>query len=462
MATTAWDLHRTVTAVKVVGLGYEPREWQGIVHRSRRRFNVLALHRRAGKTLLAVMELVTEAMACQRPQGVYVYVAPFLKQAKAIAWSVLKRVVEPLTIHGGAIIHEGDLAVTFPGNGAKIALYGADNPDAMRGMGLEGAVIDEVAQVQPYVWSEILQPALSDRLGWALFIGTPHGINLFSDLYFGSADKPDWYRGRWTVYETGALLPDEIARLKDNMSPQAFAREYLCDFAAVSPDQLMSLSDVELAAQRVYKEDVVKGAPIIIGVDPARFGDDRTVIMRRQGLVAFEPVILHGIDNMTVAATVAAHWEQYKPDAVFIDAGLGAGVIDRLRQLGYSPIEVPFGGTATAPTRYKDRRTEMWCTMRDWVRDGGKIPNILALKQEMATPTYELDHVGRAVLEPKDKTKKRLMDAGSPDIADALALTFAHPVYRRSEIEQVAHEQRVRRGEGRSDYDPFTAERLGR
>jgi hypothetical protein len=319
----------------------------------------------------------------------------------------------------------------------------------MRGVRLDGAVIDEVAQIKPEVWDEIIQPALSDRMGWAWFIGTPKGINVFSSLYFAAGNKEDWGRARYTVYDTDALDPKEVARLRASMSEVAFAREYLCDFSAAGDDQLLSLTDVETAARREYQPGSNDYAPRILGVDPARFGDDRSVILPRQGLVALKPLVYRGIDNMTLAGHVGNQIEVWKPDAVFIDSGAGAGVIDRLRQLGHDVIEVNFGGKAFDP-RYLNKRAEMWFEMADWVRGGGCIPNEDSLKLELATPTYKYDAANRIQLESKDEIKKRLPDAGSPDIADALALTFAHPVAKRTLIQQYG----ARSGQAK-EYDPY-------
>jgi hypothetical protein len=431
-----------------VGLGYFPRDWQKECHRQRRRFTVLALHRRAGKTELAIMELLDCALKFSQPLGLFFYVAPFLKQAKAIAWARLKARIEPMRQHGMVEINEGELSVTFKHNGAIIRVFGADNPDAMRGVRLDGAVIDEVAQIKPEVWQDVLQPALSDRKGWALFIGTPQGVNLFSELYFRSNALPDWHAARYTVFDTNAIDPDEVSRLKRDMSETSFAREYLCDFAAAGDDQLISLSDVESAAQRQMREDQVSFAAKILGVDPARFGDDRSVIFPRQGLAAGQPIIYRGIDNMTLASRVAAQIEEYKPDAVFIDAGNGGGVIDRLRQLGYDIIEINFGGKPADP-RFLNKRAEMWWELREWIRMGGAIPNSVDLKQDLAAPIYWYDSAGRIQLEPKDDIKKRGLP--SPDLADALALTFAHPVAKKTPLQQLGFSSTGRRG----DWNPY-------
>jgi hypothetical protein len=437
-----------------IRLDYSPREWQKQCHRKRKRFSVLALHRRAGKTELAVMELIKKAAGFKRDLGLFFYVAPFLKQAKAIAWARLKQKIEPLRTSGGVEVNEGELAVKFKHNGAVIRLFGADNPDAMRGVRLDGVVIDEVAQIKPELWNDIVQPALSDRKGWALFIGTPSGVNLFSELFYRAETLPDWFSARYTVYDTDALPADEVARLKRDMAETSFAREYLCDFAAAGDDQLISLSQAEEAARRVYVDKDVMHAPVILGVDPARFGDDRSVIFRRQGLQAFTPSVYRGLDNMELAGRVAAAIKEHNPDAVFIDAGAGAGVIDRLRQLEYDVVEVPFGGKAIAETQFVNRRAEMWWGIKEWIEQGGAIPNDPALKQELATPTYWYDGAGRRVLESKDDIKQRLQGGGSPDLADALALTFAYAVGKKN-LRDIYDRPKTREVE----YDPYAGER---
>lgn len=413
--------------MNVIDLGYKPRTWQRECHMQRRRFTVLALHRRAGKTELALRELVDKALRCPLDLPLFFYVAPLLKQAKAIAWARLKQIVAPLVMAGVAEINESELWVRFLGNAAVIRCYGADNPDAMRGVRLDGCVVDEVAQIAPEVWDEVLQPALADRKGWALFIGTPNGVNLFSKLFFEAKALPEWHSARYTVYDTDALDPDEVERLRASMSEAAFAREFLCDFTAAGSDQLLSLLDVEDACQRFLRVEEYDFAAKVVGVDPARFGDDRSVIVKRQGRFMHKPIVLHGVDNMTLAAHVSEVIRDWLPDAVFIDEGNGGGVIDRLRQLQHDVIGVHFGGKAGRP-RYVNKRSEMWFEMADWVRSGGVLPNLPELKQDLSAPTYWFSPTDQIVLEPKEDIKKRIK--ASPDIGDALALTFAFPVQR--------------------------------
>jgi hypothetical protein len=135
---------------------------------------------------------------------------------------------------------------------------------------------------------------------------------------------------------------------------------------------------------------------------------------------------------------------------VFVDAGNGSGVIDRLRQLGHNIIEVWFGGKPI-DEQYRDKRAELWSALADWLRLGGAIPDDVALKQDLAAPTYSFSPQGKRVLESKDDLKARGLP--SPDLGDALALTFAAPVAPRSERERFfeRHERRSERGE----YNPL-------
>ncbi len=437
--------------IQAVRFGLPMRKWQRECAKisAGKRFVVMALHRRAGKTEIALKKLLDAAVKSELELPLYFYVAPYLKQAKIIAWSRLKQMVAPLIPHGAVEISEVELSVTFRHNGAIIRIFGADNPDAMRGVRLDGAVMDEVAQMKPEVWDEIIQPALSDRLGWAWFIGTPKGINVFSSLFFAAENKPGWARARYSVYDTNSIDPDEVERLRQSMTPMAWAREYLCDFSAAGDDQLLSLTDIETAAKREHPAGSNDYAPRILGVDPARFGDDRSVIYPRQGLIALAPMVYRGVDNMTLAGHIARKIDQWTPDAVFIDSGAGAGVIDRLRQLGYDVTEINFGGKPN-DTRFVNKRAEMWFDMAEWIKAGGAIPNDLSLKLELATPTYKYDAANRIQLESKDDIKKRLPDAGSPDLADALGLTFAHPVAKRSLRDQFG--ARTQRSDS---YDPY-------
>lgn len=417
-------------AAQTIDLGFRARPWQAESFRLMRgkRFGVEVVHRRAGKTVKAVALLMDRALRFAGTRGRFAYIAPQLNQAKAIAWDYLKAYARKVP---GAKVNEVELWIEFP-NEARIRIFGANEPDRLRGLYFDGVVLDEPAQMKLEVWGEIVQPALADRKGWALFIGTPKGVNLLSDLYHKALAKPDtWYAGRWDCYQTGALDEAEIARLKDELSDAQFRQEMLCDFDASTENAIIPLSLARDAAGKHLRPEDYKHGAKILGVDVARFGGDRSVIFRRQGLAAFEPRVFNGIDTMTLAGHVAQEITDWQPDAVFIDASPASyGVIDRLKMTGHPVVPVDFGGKPDS-SMYLNKRIEMWHRMAKWLGEGGTFPNRPDLIADLCAPTY--DHGtgdGKMRLEPKDKIKERL--GVSPDLGDALALTFAFAVAPRA------------------------------
>lgn len=210
---------------------YAPRPHQAALHRQLVRFNVLVAHRRFGKTVFCINELIAKAATNTRPEPRYAYVAPLLAQAKDVAWHYLKRFTAPIP---GISVSETELWVDLP-NGARIRLYGADNADRLRGLYFDGIVLDEYAQMSPRVWPEIVRPMLADRQGWALFIGTPMGRNHFCSLYEQAVRDPDWQAQRFPASETGILPAAELNAARRAMSAQQFAQEFECSFAAGVP-----------------------------------------------------------------------------------------------------------------------------------------------------------------------------------------------------------------------------------
>ena len=414
--------------MKVV-IPYRPRFPQDEIHKKleTHRFCVLVAHRRLGKTVLSVNHLIKRAITDRKERGMYAYLAPFRNQAEQIAWGYLKHYTSQIP---AISINEQKLSILLP-NGATIRIFGADNPDALRGMYFDGVVIDEVAQIKPTLWGEVIRPALADRKGWTAFIGTPKGINLFSQLYdqalnLMSEGDPDWIAMLYSVEQTHVIDEKELAALKVEMSENEFRQEFLCDFSAAQDNGLIPIDDIRAAANKFYRESEYMGAPLIYGIDVARFGSDASVIFKRRGLVAFEPIVIRKFDNMALADRIAVEMAKEKPEAIFIDSGAGQGVIDRLRQMRFDVVEVPFGAQAIDKEQFANRRMEMWWHMAQWIKQGGAIPPDPVLQGDLGAPTYGYTPKGPKILEAKDKLKERI--GRSPDLADALALTFAAPV----------------------------------
>jgi hypothetical protein len=203
---------------------YEARKEFVPFHQRDKRFACIVTHRRAGKTVACVHELQRAAMSSPLVRPRFAYLAPFMKQAKAVAWDYLRAAVAPLRT-AGATVHESELRIDYPGGG-QVRLYGADNPDALRGIYLDGIVLDENADMDPRVWSEIIRPALVDRRGWATFIGTPKGRNGFFELWRRAQTEDNWFSMMLKASETGLIPESELALARRDLSEEQYAQEF--------------------------------------------------------------------------------------------------------------------------------------------------------------------------------------------------------------------------------------------
>ena len=192
------------------------------------RFRVLVAGRRFGKTYLALTELLHASIS--KPQSINWYVAPTYRQAKQIAWKNLKQMMPPSQI---AATNETDLSVEL-NNGTVAALRGADNYDALRGVGLDFVVMDEFADMHADAWFEVLRPMLADKQGRALWIGTPKGYNHFHDLYRYAQDTPEWGAWQFTTADGTRVAEDEIAAARRDMGEREFRQEFMATFEALA------------------------------------------------------------------------------------------------------------------------------------------------------------------------------------------------------------------------------------
>lgn len=178
---------------------------------------------------------------------------------------------------------------------------------------------------------------------------------------------------------------------------------------------------------KTYKAEGYKSFPVVIGVDVARFGDDQTVFLARQGRKVLTVKAMRGLDTMQTASRAVEFASQYDRPTIFVDGvGVGGGVVDRLRQLHQNIIEVGAGEKATDPERFKNKRAEMWSHGRDWLKAGAEIGEDIELEQDLTAIEYGFSPTNQLIMEKKEDMKKRGL--ASPDKGDALMLTFAEPV----------------------------------
>jgi hypothetical protein len=207
---------------------YKPRDPQKQIHEAieNNRFVVAVAHRRMGKTVAALNELIKDAMLNERPNPRYAYIAPTYSQAKRVAWDYLTHFARPLS----ATANIAELRVDFYGR--RIQLYGSDNPDSLRGQYFDGVVLDEIGDQNPKIWNEIIRPALADRKGWCLFIGTPKGNNHFKDLFDRAGKEEGWSALQFKASETKLLDEEELNAARKEMGDDKFNQEFECSFNA--------------------------------------------------------------------------------------------------------------------------------------------------------------------------------------------------------------------------------------
>ena len=329
------------------------------------------------------------------------------------------------------------------------------NTEAFAGLHNKGRrillIFDEASAIPDSIW-EVSEGALTDddtEIIWIVCGNPTRNSGRFREC-FGK------YKHRWGNRQ----VDSRSVSITNKAQIQQWIDDYGEDsdfvrvrvrgvFPRAGSNQLIASDLVAAALGRNLRPDTYKHAPLVFGVDVARFGDDQSVLAKRQGLYAQTLLKWRGLDTMTLAGIVAQHIDADQPGAVFVDqTGVGAGVVDRLHQLGYSQvIGVDFGAMAANPALYANKRSEMWCSLADWLKAGGALPPDQELADDLTAPEYGFTgDKGQIILEKKADMKKRGL--ASPDCGDAEALTFAHPVARREDMQS--------RQQAKTDYDVTT------
>jgi hypothetical protein len=319
---------------------------------------------------------------------------------------------------------------------ADALTWSINNTESFAGLHNEGkriiVIFDEASPIDDKVW-DVTQGALTDsntEIIWLAFGNPTRNTGAFREC-FGK------HRHLWKTFQidsrdvegTNKQYLQELVDTYGEDSDIVRVR-VRGQFPSRSTAQFIATETVETAQNRA---DAIKdpGAPLIMGVDISRFGDDQSVIRFRQGRDArsIRPIKWRGMDTVFSANQIAQAIDLYKPSAVFIDGGgVGGGVVDILKARGYRVIEVQFGGAANDPRKWGNKRAEMWGIMRDWLGNGS-IDKDQTLYDDLIAPEYFYQQKTDAlILESKEEMKKRGL--ASPDDGDALALTFAQQVAR--------------------------------
>jgi len=311
-------------------------------------------------------------------------------------------------------------------------LWSEENPDAYAGLHNSDGVMlifDESSGIPDKIW-DVAQGFFTENTPnrfWFAFSNPRRNEGYFYECFNAK-------RNFWTtqsidarqVEDTDKAVYEQIIEEYGADSPQARIEVY-GQFPADGDDQFISPNLVDEAANRPKWQD--ETAPIVLGVDPARSGNDSTVIVARQGRDIVAIKRYKGEDTMEIVGRVIDAIEEFRPALVVLDeGGLGYGILDRLKEQRYKVRGVNFGWKSSKPAMWQNKRAEMWGDMRQWLRTAS-IPNDRMLKSDLCSPQYKTNSSGAIALEAKKDMKARGL--ASPDAADALAVTFAYPVASR-------------------------------
>ncbi len=328
--------------------------------------------------------------------------------------------------------------------GTSFIFKGLNEQSAQNIKSLEGIDIvwlEEGQKISKHSW-DILNPTIR-KAGSQIWISMNRETEN-DPVWQAVAQNPDEHTLVVKVnYTDNPFCSDEMLYLAEKCkreNPDDYAHIWLGAPLAQANNRLIS----SLLTEKARKTgEIYTTSPLIIGLDVARFGDDSTVFCFRRGRYCFRFDCFKGLDNVEVANRATFYIREYKPAKMFVDAGgVGAGVVDILNDRGFKKIVQPvmFGSKAFAFERYHNRRAEMWDELRAWLasKQDISIPDDEALCAELCSIAKKYDDKGRLQLEEKDELKKRL--GRSPDKADALALTFAEPVYEQDSYNEYTPE----------------------
>ena len=383
--------------------------------------------RRNGKDIVSLNILVAKAM---QKVALYYYIGPYYNQIRQIIWEGIdgsgKRFID--YIPAGLVEKKTkiDMRINLV-NGSQIKLCGSDNIDSIVGTNPYGVIFTEFSLHKPEAW-HFIRPILAENGGWAIFNGTPRGLNHFFTLAQRAEKHEGWFFQKLTRDDTNIPSLEAIEEDRRSGMPESLIeQEYYTSWVSSTEETLIPLDIVEPSVDLALRPEDYNFAPKILGVDVAYAAKgDKAVIAKRQGRKLHPLLKFQGKDNMSLASRVGDMIKSWKPDAVFVDYGRGEGVIHRLWQLGYRDVVIPVNFAQKPYSRlYLNKRAEIHCRMRDWFLAANipSIPNDENLIASITAATFDPNDRGYIQIESKKMIRKRL--GSSPDDSDAVALTFS-------------------------------------
>lgn len=400
----------------------------------------LIWHRRSGKDLSALNYTVTMMMS---RVGIYYHCLPEYNQARKVIWDGMdnegRRFLDafPPELIASKNNHEMKIQMN---NGSIWQLIGADSYDKVVGANPVGIVLSEwaISDRYPQAW-DYFRPMLLANNGWAVFCYTPRGRNHGFDLFQMALGNPEWFCQVLTVDDTGVVSREEIEReRKAGYSNDMIAQEYYCSFVASTEDIVIPY---DLIQSSLHREVLYNKSPKIAGLDVARFGNDRTALVIRQGGSLVHVETWGQSDITQTASRVMDRYRARLFDAIAVDSiGIGAGVADILKSHNIPTAFVQVSEKPMDAERFELQRDELWWALREWFEEGAcsistaLLPNYKqALLKDIQDIRFKYSPSGKIKIEKKEEMKKRL--GYSPDIGDALCLTFTHKIRMKAQQE---------------------------
>ncbi len=366
--------------------------------------------------------------------------APTAHQLQDVLWREMRRLVGqmPEEMRGRFQVTAERILVKETGGLIVGRTARPENPDALQGFHAPEIlfIIDEAAGVADAVF-EVARGALSTPSARVALTGNPTRLSGYFHAAFHLA-RDSWARLAFSCHDSPLVAPEYARDLAKEYGEDSdlYRVRVLGEFPKSGVYNLIPLEQVEKAMERKAPAGYREAAPCVFGVDPAWMGTDRSAIVMRRGLEARVIAVVRGADTVRLAELVAARCVQHEPDTIFVDqTGVGAGVLDQLQHAGYPVIGVAFSQTPTEPDRFLNRRAEMWWKLKEWLEQEPFLEANPDLRDDLVAPEYFLTSTGKIQLEAKDSMRRRGL--ASPDLGDALALTFAMPVRHRNKTSPV-------------------------
>ena len=325
-------------------IDYKPRDQIRAFHDRKERFAIIVAHRRFGKTVAAINDLIRSCFEIDRPNVRVAYIAPYLSQAKAVAWDYALEFTRDIP---DIKVNHSELRIDFL-NGARFRLFGADNYNAMRGMYFDAVVLDEMADFPASAWSNVIRPALADRRGSATFISTPKGKNEFWELWHEAQDDPNWFTAMLKASETSILDQEELDEARRTMGDDRYEQEFECSFEAAIQGAFYAKEMKEATENgRIARVPYDRAASVITAWDLG-IGDSTAIWFAQ--FVGQEIRIIDYYENSGVGLDHYAkvlldkeyHYEQHilPHDVQVKELGTGKSRLETLDALGIRNIEI--------------------------------------------------------------------------------------------------------------------------